>query len=44
MENIPWAYWEHAGQLQVYVTQYWEEDYKAQIHGNANDRKCDEAD
>ncbi len=43
MGNMPWAHQEHAGQLQVFVTQYWEEDYKVQIHGNADDRKCDEA-
>jgi hypothetical protein len=43
MGDMPWAHWEHAMQLQVYVTQYQEEDCEAQIHRNANDRKCDES-
>ena len=40
MGNMPWAHWEHARQLQVYVTQYRKEDCEVQIHGNADDRKC----
>jgi hypothetical protein len=44
MGDMPWAYWEHARQLQVYVTQYRKEDCEAKIHRIANDRKCDESD